>query len=332
MSRNLFRPLILGLLTLAVFGCVPDGNHHPVGGSSGGTVSAQGGVSYDSVKPIFAGVCAKCHSSGRPPDWLDYADAKKNALNGKLASRVVTAKDMPPPSDAAAALITQKDRDLIDAWVKAGAPEHAVVATSVPGGASGAEVGGMPMPAFFRGQPLSSFVQKCSQCHGTSADASGSASDIPRLVGLSREYILAQLVAFRSGVRLDPTNTMNKMVASPAVRPEQLEDAADYYGSLAPKVISYKEVRDEDLNNPKYLEGQKIAGRSCVQCHMNPGPNDVLVPLINGQSEEYLTNQLKYFKNPYRSHSIMVHYAEPLNETDIENLSFFFSATRTRSH
>jgi cytochrome c553 len=71
-----------------------------------------------------------------------------------------------------------------------------------------------------------SFIMPCAGCHG--ADGVGRDRTIPNLAGLSRDYLVSQLLAFRNGQRQHPT--MN-FFAVQATR-EELQRIVDYYTAL----------------------------------------------------------------------------------------------------
>jgi cytochrome c553 len=73
---------------------------------------------------------------------------------------------------------------------------------------------------------LRSLAATCAQCHGTEGQAvEGQA--LVRLAGLPEDYILAQLMAFRSGQR--PATIMHQITKG--YSPEQLESLAKFFNS-----------------------------------------------------------------------------------------------------
>jgi len=66
----------------------------------------------------------------------------------------------------------------------------------------------------------------CAPCHGF--EGVGHDSTVPNLAGQNREYLQAQLLAFRSGARRHPT--MN--LFSGQVTMDEIVEIADYYASL----------------------------------------------------------------------------------------------------
>lgn len=74
------------------------------------------------VKTLVSNSCAisGCHEADSPfGDFTSYGKLKKAVNNGSLKIRVIIDKDMPPSSP-----LSYKDRQVIDDWITAGAPEH----------------------------------------------------------------------------------------------------------------------------------------------------------------------------------------------------------------
>ena len=69
----------------------------------------------------------------------------------------------------------------------------------------------------------------CTACHGETLMGR---DEYPRLAGQGHDYLLAQLDAFASGVRNDPTGFMNRMAA--AATPEDRKAMASHLAKLAP--------------------------------------------------------------------------------------------------
>ena len=116
--------LSLTLTTIILAGCgnasMPLVDSGAAGGSKSGSPQGSSAVYEPTIKNIFTQNCSTCHVPGGmgPGNWQDYDTAfgKKD----KIFDRIVTKKDMPMGKS-----MDQKDRDLIAAWVKAGAPRSA---------------------------------------------------------------------------------------------------------------------------------------------------------------------------------------------------------------
>jgi cytochrome c553 len=70
------------------------------------------------------------------------------------------------------------------------------------------------------------FVLACASCHGF--DGMGNNANIPNLAGQHRDYLRAQLLAFRTGQREHPL--MNFFAGQ--VDPDEVDELVDYYAGL----------------------------------------------------------------------------------------------------
>lgn len=77
--------------------------------------------------------------------------------------------------------------------------------------------------------------------------------------------------------------------------------------------------------------GDAAAGKAkaavCAACHGNDGVGKMpTYPNLKGQKEVYLTKQMKAFRDGTRKDPTMNAMAKPLSDTDVANLSAYFSS------
>ena len=66
--------------------------------------------------------------------------------------------------------------------------------------------------------------------------------------------------------------------------------------------------------------------QSCVMCHGQNGITTMPgIPSLAGQSDIYLSSQLKQFRDGKRHNETMNVIAKPMSDTDIDNVSAWFS-------
>ena len=71
--------------------------------------------------------------------------------------------------------------------------------------------------------------------------------------------------------------------------------------------------------------GAEIA-QSCTMCHGENGLSKMPgTPSLAGQSDIYLVNQLKHFRDGQRHHEQMSVIAKPLSNADIDKVSAWFA-------
>lgn len=282
---------------------------------------------YADVRPIFAAHCSACHPARNGPDWLDYSQAKRYADNNILFRRVVTEKSMPPSGSPQAASITSGEREAIGRWASAGAPEHVAAATTVPTAASKAvaPLGLKDVELIF---PIE--ARSCLNCHGLDGPQADGKLKIPRLAGQNAPYLLEQLQRFKWRERIDPTNTMNEIAGE--LSNEVMESLSKYFATRPAfgNIAMTSELTESE--SKLFNRGHLISRQYCVQCHMNPmyprGTADPKIPALAGQSEQYLRNQLLYFRDNERQSPLMHEYAKELKNSEIEALAFYFALVR----
>jgi len=71
----------------------------------------------------------------------------------------------------------------------------------------------------------------------------------------------------------------------------------------------------------------KAKSATCVACHGSNGISMIpMYPNLAGQKEQYLVLQLKAFRDGERKNMVMAPMAAGLSDTDIANLSAYFSS------
>ena len=177
------------------------------------------------------------------------------------------------------------------------------------------------------GDPLAGKArsQLCQGCHGE--DGNSLSTPIPKLAGQNAAYISKQVRNFQAGSRKHAI--MNDLATT--VNDEELADIAAYFAS------QNKMKGDGSADNPigknLFLKGdasRKIV--ACINCHGVNGkgvePNPLMIPVIGGQSRDYLTRQLANFRAGDRSNSpdgVMNEMTKSLTNTELESLAEYVS-------
>ena len=164
----------------------------------------------------------------------------------------------------------------------------------------------------------------CGACHGM--DGNSSDAQYPKLAGQSEQYIVTQLMRFKSGVRANPI--MAGMAAP--LSPQDMHDLGAYFSQqkLLPGVADDKLA---SAGKNLYDEGDASRGiPACMACHGpagrgNPGWR---VPQIAGQHADYVQTQLKAWHDGTSwgsdAHAqIMPTIAERLTAEDISAVSSY---------
>ena len=158
----------------------------------------------------------------------------------------------------------------------------------------------------------------CASCHG--AQGVSSNDDWPDLAGQHAAYLVRMLAAYKSGAQ---TDIMMSSIAQ-ALSDAEIQNLATYYAGLSCKQAAQKTSADA-------LAAGKTLAKNCAACHGETGiASNPAWPSIAGQKPGYLTNALKAFRAGLRKDPTMAGVARGLSDTDIANLSAYYSAQSCR--
>ncbi|WP_269501927.1 c-type cytochrome [Burkholderia sp. IMCC1007] len=141
------------------------------------------------------------------------------------------------------------------------------------------------------GGPWPRMTDVCMGCHGVKGTSLSGA--YPSLAGQPSSYVAAQLRAFASGQRANPTMGPLAMTMSEA----EIARAADYYAKQAPQDNRYFKP-DAQL---RAKGEQLVTGGACVACHGARLTGQAQFPRLAGQGYDYLRTQLDAFANGARA-------------------------------
>jgi cytochrome c553 len=164
----------------------------------------------------------------------------------------------------------------------------------------------------------------CSTCHG--ADGNSELSMNPKLAGQSVNYIVKQLMDYKSGARVNAT--MAAMVGS--LSPQDMQDIAAWYSSQQ-VTLSGADAETLALGQRIYRGGNKELGvAACTACHSPTGSGNAPAgfPSLSGQHVDYTLTQLKSFRSGERANdnaSMMRSVVERLTDKELEALASYVS-------
>ena len=141
-------------------------------------------------------------------------------------------------------------------------------------------------------------ITVCARCHGV--DGNSVEPKYPKLAGQAKEYLLAQLNAFREKSRKDPdTHFMEGMG-------ELLNDGlalklAEYFSSQKPARGKPGDLQLAAKGKLVYERGVQSKNiPACAYCHGHQAQGTNVIPRLAGQHAEYLVAQLKGSHLNYR--------------------------------
>ncbi|MEO6410741.1 MAG: c-type cytochrome [Burkholderiaceae bacterium] len=201
-----------------------------------------------------------------------------------------------------------------------------VVATLCSFGASvalAAETPAAPKVDLAKGQATATAV--CVACHGF--DGSRGSPANPILQGQHSEYLVKQLIEFKSGARNNPI--MKGMAAG--LSEDDMRNVAAFYASKQAKPGFAKNKDSAALGEKVYRGG--IAERSipaCAGCHSPTGAGiPSQYPRLAGQHGDYTEAQLVGFRSAARNNStVMTGVAAKMNDREIKAVADYIAGLR----
>lgn len=164
----------------------------------------------------------------------------------------------------------------------------------------------------------------CTACHG--AEGNSSLPTWPNIAGQGASYIVAQLNAFKNGLRSDPLMAPQAMMLSE----EDMRNIAVYFESLPAAAMAVADPATVSKGEALYRGGNADAGiPACLACHGptgrgNPAAN---YPAVQGQHATYTAKQLRDYASGGRTSDgktrIMRDISSRLSTDDIEALASY---------
>ncbi len=174
------------------------------------------------------------------------------------------------------------------------------------------------------GGPWPQLNESCMPCHGYTGNSQN--QFYPSLAGQPADYLRAQLQAFASGQRANPTMSSLAVNLSPA----EIETLATFFAARTVVPNSTFKPDSQRVEIGKRLVEEKV----CAACHGAELQGQAAFPRLSGQGYDYLVHQLRSFKNGSRKDAsgVMSALAAPLTDEDIVNIATYLASNRGTSH
>jgi cbb3-type cytochrome c oxidase subunit III len=202
------------------------------------------------------------------------------------------------------------------------------VAAGLSGLAVQARAADPAKPDVNRGQALA--TQVCASCHGADGNSTGGA--YPKLAGQHPEYLVKQLMDFKTqpGAKQPARNNAIMAGMAAALSSQDMVNVAAYFAAQTPKPGYAHDKNTVPLGEKIYRAG--IAERAvpaCASCHGPTGQGiPVQYPRLSGQWAEYTVTQLNAFtQGPgARNNSDPMHtIASRLSDSDIKAVADYIA-------
>ena len=169
------------------------------------------------------------------------------------------------------------------------------------------------------------YAAVCASCHG--ADGNSGSPENPKLAGQHPEYLVKQLVEFKSGKR---KNAIMQGFAS-TLSDEDMRNIAAWASQQKAKPGFAKDKALVAAGERIYKGG--IADRqiaACAGCHSPSGAGiPSQNPRLAGQHADYITSSLKAYRDGGRTNNaIMTGVAAKLNDREIKAVSDYIAGLR----
>ena len=156
----------------------------------------------------------------------------------------------------------------------------------------------------------------CAGCHGTDGASTGPAT--PSLAGMSEEYMVESMEAFKSGER--PSTVMGRIAKGYS------KDEFKLMGSVFAK--QPVAITSQNLDAAKVAAGAKLYGKNCEKCHDKNGAlADDDSGILASQWLPYLQYSMVDFKAGSREMAKkMKKKVDKLNDDELEALLQYFAS------
>ncbi len=158
-------------------------------------------------------------------------------------------------------------------------------------------------------------TQVCASCHGPEGRSVSPA--FPRLAAQQKDYVDAQLKAFRSHTRADPMAQAYMWGMASQLSDDMITKLATYFAEQTPardKATDPKLVQEGENLFKNGVPGKVVA---CITCHGPNAAGNGMFPRLAGQHAEYLVKQMAMFKSQLRSGA-----NAPLMHAETTNMDF----------
>ena len=164
----------------------------------------------------------------------------------------------------------------------------------------------------------------CASCHGP--DGRSISPTFPRLAGQQKDYLVAQLQAFRDKTRADPHAQTYMWGMAARLSDPTIEGIAAYYASQTP-------VAGAPNASPETAAGKQIftdgipseSVPACMACHGEKAEGNGPIPRLAGQHQAYLARQLEAFASMARANEVMHENSKDLTPQQISDVTAYLA-------
>jgi cytochrome c553 len=155
-------------------------------------------------------------------------------------------------------------------------------------------------------------AQLCLLCHRVESSVGA-----PTLEQQPSKYLVAQINAFKSGQRVEPS--MQSNVANLSAR--DVQDISEYFSVQRARRARFATEPDPNAIATGSATAKEL---NCASCHADDYRGGKDAPRLAGQVSNYLVRQITEIKRGTRAHPVVPKIAEKLTDARIEALGAYF--------
>jgi cytochrome c553 len=166
----------------------------------------------------------------------------------------------------------------------------------------------------------------CSSCHGFGGTSVSTTFTFPRLAGQQKDYLSAQLKAFRDKTRDDPDARTYMWGRAASLDDAMIKRLAAYYAAQTPLSGSAQDPTDVAAGKKIYEQGIRDKIPPCLTCHGTKAEGAGTRPRLAGQHRLYLERRLAHYATDARVDMVMHQEAINLTAQQMTAISAYLAA------
>jgi cytochrome c553 len=165
----------------------------------------------------------------------------------------------------------------------------------------------------------------CSSCHGPAGRSVN--PTFPNLAGQQKDYIAAQLTAFRDHTRADPHAHTYMWGMAAHLNDATIAGLAAFYSGQTPAQGSSANAEDTAAGQKIFAAGLPAQSvPACISCHGDRAQGAGPIPRLAGQHRSYLEGQLDAFASNARANVIMHATSQSLTAQQIKQVAGYLAS------
>ncbi len=165
-------------------------------------------------------------------------------------------------------------------------------------------------------------VETCSACHGAGGISTSPA--FPILAGQNRDYLVAQLTAFREHTRGEPAAHDFMFGMARSLDDATIQALARFFSEQKPAPGRPGDPALVARGKAIFTQGDPAHGLiACSVCHGADGHGNGAIPRLAGQHADYVVKQLLLIQNALRSVPAMHGIVQSLKPEDMQAVAAY---------